>query len=103
MQVLQAARLRSVRAVNSDDIAHDIISMSSEPSLPPVPSPTESAQNLIEDLLGPISDSASASTDDDGVRLDSLLNGLDIDGVAAVVVELIAVRFLGYPNSNMSR
>ncbi|ETN70997.1 TBC domain protein [Necator americanus] len=81
MQVLQAARLRSVRAVKEDEIAHDIISMSSEtPPLPIVPSPTESAQNLIDDLLGPVSDGASTSTDDGRLRVDSLLNELDIDG-----------------------
>ncbi|EPB75469.1 hypothetical protein ANCCEY_05429 [Ancylostoma ceylanicum] len=80
MQVLQAARLRSVRAVKDDEIAHDIISMSSEtPPIPNVPSPTQSAQNLIDDLLGPVSDTASTSTDD-GQHLDTLLNGLDIEG-----------------------
>ncbi|RCN29429.1 hypothetical protein ANCCAN_24807 [Ancylostoma caninum] len=82
MQVLQSARLRSVRAVKDDEIAHDIISMSSEtPPLPNVPSPTQSAQNLIDDLLGPVSDTASTSTDDGRNLADALLNGLDIEEV----------------------
>ncbi|VDP02100.1 unnamed protein product, partial [Heligmosomoides polygyrus] len=59
MQVLQAARLRSVRQSKDDDVVHGIISMSSEtPPLTNAASTSNSAQNLIEELLGPVDGNA---------------------------------------------
>ncbi|KAK6017740.1 PH domain protein [Ostertagia ostertagi] len=80
MQVLQAARLRSVRGLKEDGVVHGIISMSSEtPPLTSAPSTSQSAQNLIEELLGPVGDDSSSTlSGDERARGDSELNGVDI-------------------------
>ncbi|KAK6038834.1 PH domain protein [Cooperia oncophora] len=79
MQVLQAARLRSVRGLKEDGVVHGIISMSSEtPPLTSAPSTSESAQNLIEELLGPVSDdNSSTMSAEERARGDSQLNGVE--------------------------
>ncbi|KAK6023763.1 hypothetical protein OSTOST_10440 [Ostertagia ostertagi] len=83
MQVLQAARLRSVRGLKEDGVVHGIISMSSEtPPLTSAPSTSHSAQNLIEELLGPVGDDSSSTlSGDERARGDSELNGVDIKKV----------------------
>uniref|UniRef100_A0A0K0D383 PH domain-containing protein n=1 Tax=Angiostrongylus cantonensis TaxID=6313 RepID=A0A0K0D383_ANGCA len=79
MQVLQSARLNSAQGFSQDnDVAHDIISMSSEtPPLTNVPSPSHSAQNLIEDLLGPTSETTSTATNEGHGQGDSGVSCID--------------------------
>uniref|UniRef100_A0A7I4Y610 PH domain-containing protein n=1 Tax=Haemonchus contortus TaxID=6289 RepID=A0A7I4Y610_HAECO len=83
MQTLQAARLRSVKTLKEDDLVHGIISMSSEtPPITSAPSTSQSAQNLIEELLGPVgNDSSSTLTGDEEDSGDNKFDGVDIEEV----------------------
>ncbi|XGW10180.1 hypothetical protein V3C99_012010 [Haemonchus contortus] len=83
MQTLQAARLRSVKTMKEDDLVHGIISMSSEtPPIASAPSPSQSAQNLIEELLGPVgNDSSSTLTGDEEDSGDNKFDRVDIEEV----------------------
>ncbi|WKX96076.1 hypothetical protein Q1695_012496 [Nippostrongylus brasiliensis] len=77
MQVLQAARLRCIREAKNDDAVHGIISMSSEtPPITSTPSTSHSAQNLIEELLGPVGDEEASTCSEGRARAYSDITGL---------------------------
>lgn len=77
MRVLQLARLNSAKFLENDNVVHDIISMSSETPMTNAPSCSRSTQNLIEELLGPVSDTTSNSADESHAQENSGVNGPD--------------------------
>ncbi|VDL83405.1 unnamed protein product [Nippostrongylus brasiliensis] len=87
MQVLQAARLRCIREAKNDDAVHGIISMSSEtPPITSTPSTSHSAQNLIEELLGPVGDEEASTCSEGRARAYSDITGLgkpDVESASA--------------------